>query len=162
MINAALQQLCPGAEYILYGNSYVDLIWQDNIQTKPTEAEINTVLFSFPLNNAKEIALTRIKTSYQNIITADIAYMGTTFQADKESQILLDGAVGKYTRQGSVPVGFWWKDASNNHISMSLAQLQGLADAIGDRIWNNFQILDARKTTIRTATTISQVEAIVW
>lgn len=109
---------------------------------------------------AEQLAI--METAYQAAITAPITYIATTFQADPESCILLDQALAIYTRQGAVPTGFWWKDVANNHVAMTLTQLQGLGDAIAARLWVNFQILDARKASIRSATTSQQVGAIVW
>ena len=36
----ALQSLTPGAEWVLRGNEYSGLEWLDQVQTKPTEAEV--------------------------------------------------------------------------------------------------------------------------
>lgn len=38
----ALQDLRPGAEWTLYGNTYEGLIWLDKIQPKPTKLEFDT------------------------------------------------------------------------------------------------------------------------
>ena len=37
----ALQSLCPGVEWVLRGNEYSGLEWLDQVQTQPTEAEVN-------------------------------------------------------------------------------------------------------------------------
>lgn len=39
-IVAALHSLRPGAEWNLRGNTYAGLEWLDQVQTKPTAAEI--------------------------------------------------------------------------------------------------------------------------
>ncbi|MFA6903329.1 MAG: DUF4376 domain-containing protein [Gallionellaceae bacterium] len=109
---------------------------------------------------ATRIAL--MEAEYQAAITAPVVYMSTTFQADRDSQILLDQAISIYTRQGMTPAGFWWKDAANVHVAMTLAQLQGFGDAIASRVWSSFQTLDARKAAIRAATTVAQVQGVVW
>jgi len=114
------------------------------------------------LAQARVEQLALMEMAYTLVITAPIVYMAATFQADLNSQDLLDKAIGKYTRQGAVPTGFWWKDLTNNHVAMTLAQLQGLGDVIGDRLWPAFQNLDARKAAIRSATTVQQVQGVVW
>lgn len=40
MIAKALTTLCPGAQWVLRGDTYEGLEWLDTEQTKPTEAEI--------------------------------------------------------------------------------------------------------------------------
>lgn len=39
-IAAALQGLCPGAQWALSGATYADIVWLDTSQTQPTEAAI--------------------------------------------------------------------------------------------------------------------------
>jgi hypothetical protein len=41
MIEKAIEQLRPNSLWVLTGNSYEQLEWLDQSQTKPTEAEIN-------------------------------------------------------------------------------------------------------------------------
>lgn len=41
-ITQALENLRPGAEWILRGNNYAGLTWTDTVQTKPTLSEIAT------------------------------------------------------------------------------------------------------------------------
>jgi hypothetical protein len=40
----ALQILRPGAQWVLRGDTVEDLEWNDNIQTKPTQEEIDAQL----------------------------------------------------------------------------------------------------------------------
>jgi hypothetical protein len=42
MIGKAIVNLRPNAKWYLEGDLYAGLEWRDEIQTKPTEAEINT------------------------------------------------------------------------------------------------------------------------
>jgi len=41
MIAQALQSLRPGAQWVLRGDTYEGLEWLDEVQTQPTEAEVN-------------------------------------------------------------------------------------------------------------------------
>jgi hypothetical protein len=41
-ISKAIQSLRPNSEWVLKGNEYTGLEWLDDVQTKPTEEEINT------------------------------------------------------------------------------------------------------------------------
>ena len=58
-ITHALQALKPGAQWILNGEDYSGLEWQDSGQTKPTETEINSKISS--LDNAEAMRLLRIE-----------------------------------------------------------------------------------------------------
>jgi hypothetical protein len=40
-INEALNSLRPGAEWTLDGSTYAGIVWLDQVQTKPTEQEVN-------------------------------------------------------------------------------------------------------------------------
>ena len=89
---------------------------------------------------------------------ADVAYMNTTFQADKRSQDLIVAALSA----GSVPAGFYWKDTANNNVAMTYADLQGLATALLARAQANFDKLQTHKATIATLTARADIEAVVW
>ena len=54
---AALQILKPGAQWTLYGSEYSGLEWFDEIQTKPTEEELNAKVAE--LNAAEPFNLLR-------------------------------------------------------------------------------------------------------
>ena len=56
-IPSALQELKPGAEWVLRGNDYSGLEWIDSSQTKPTETEINNKIAS--LDSAEAMKLLR-------------------------------------------------------------------------------------------------------
>ena len=56
-IASALQELKPGAEWVLRGNDYSGLEWLDSSQTKPTETEVNSKISE--LDNAEPMRLLR-------------------------------------------------------------------------------------------------------
>lgn len=58
-IASALQELKPGAEWVLRGNEYSGLEWIDSSQTKPTETEINNKIAA--LDSAEAMRLLRIE-----------------------------------------------------------------------------------------------------
>ena len=70
--------------------------------------------------------LNELKIAYENANQLNIDYMGTQFQADKESQELIAVALSA----GSVPDGFYWLDLYNSKVAMTFAELQGLSTAI--------------------------------
>ena len=58
-ITHALQELKPGAEWVLRGNEYSGLEWIDSSQTKPTETEINNKIAA--LDSAEAMRLLRVE-----------------------------------------------------------------------------------------------------
>ena len=58
-ITSALIVLKPGAQWILNGSDYSGLEWQDSIQSKPTETEINSKISE--LDAAEPMRLLRIE-----------------------------------------------------------------------------------------------------
>ena len=58
-IPTALQELKPGAEWVLRGGDYSNLEWLDSEQTKPTETEVNSKIAE--LDNTEPMRLLRIE-----------------------------------------------------------------------------------------------------
>ena len=58
-IASALQELKPGAEWVLRGNNYSDLEWLDSSQTKPTETEVTNKIAA--LDAAEAMKLLRVE-----------------------------------------------------------------------------------------------------
>jgi len=98
--------------------------------------------------------------AYYNAIQIPVAYMGTTFQSDIASQDTLNKVL--VGLNGTTPVGFYWVDAVNAKISMTNAQLQGLAGVMLAQGWTAFQRLQTRKDALKIATTLAQIQAVVW
>ena len=59
-IASALQELKPGAEWVLRGNNYSDLEWLDSGQTKPTETEVTNKNLTFSSGITKYMGLGKI------------------------------------------------------------------------------------------------------
>jgi hypothetical protein len=53
MLLQAINSLRPGAEWSLNGSNYDDIVWHDNVQTKPSKSEI-------------EAEITRLENEYTN------------------------------------------------------------------------------------------------
>lgn len=110
------------------------------------------------LQQAKSAKLSEITADYVAATTADIAYMSTMFQTnpasiDTMAQVLSGSALG-------LPPDFYWVDATNEQVPMTLAQLQGLSAAIIERNWEAFKVLQDKKTMLTAAVTIEDVNAI--
>jgi len=99
-----------------------------------------------------------IKTSYNLANEVDIAYMGTIFQADKDSQDL----IARNLSIGSVPNGFYWKDKNNNKVAMTYVELQGLGSVIQTRSMGNYGKLSTLKAQTKVAKKQADLDVIVW
>lgn len=116
----------------------------------PTSAQL--------LATAKSAQIAILASAYNTAIQQSVSYMSTTFQADSASQQTLTRCLVA----GSVPTGFYWLDANNVQVSMTFAQLQGLASAMLVQGQTAFTRLQTRKASVNSATTDSAVQAVVW
>ena len=112
------------------------------------------------LADAQAQQLTLMDSSYASAVTAPIAYMTTTFQADQASQDLIASVLT--AAGGALPEGFAWYDVNNAPVTMTFADLQGLAASILGRGQPLFIHKQTQKAAIRAATTVVAVQAIVW
>jgi len=120
----------------------------------PTAAEL--------LAQAQAAQKADLEASYGSAISQNVSYLGTMFQADPASQDTLNKVLTALTPSGSTPTGFYWVDAFNNLVPMTLSQLQGLAAAMMAQGWTAFQHLQTLKAQVAAATTVAAVQAIVW
>jgi Domain of unknown function (DUF4376) len=118
-----------------------------------------------PAPTLADIKLQQIATltaAYITAIQQPVAYMSTTFNADIDSQNKAVQVLAAMTPAGSTPSGFFWVDADNNQVPMSLANVQGLAQAMMAQGWQAFQHLQDKKQAVNTASTIGEVQAVTW
>lgn len=118
------------------------------------------------LSEAQSIQLSVIEVAYSTAIYQPIAYMGTTFQADKASQSLMTqtivGLQSVIAVGGTVPANFSWWDINNIAVPMTLLQLQGLY-ATGVGLVNTaFAHKQTQKAAIRAASTVTAVQEVIW
>lgn len=108
-----------------------------------------------------------IDAAYANAVQQNVTYKtvaGTTetFEADTASQTLVMQATQGYAIAGATPAGFYWVAADNAQVPFTLADLQGLYQAILAQGWTAFQKRQTLKAQIDAATTVEAVQAIVW
>ena len=118
----------------------------------------NTAEPEFTLAELQIQKVQEIKTQYELNNELDIAYLNTTFQADKASQDLIVSVLSA----GSVPTGFFWLDKANNQVAMTYAELQGLSGAILTRNQTNFIKFQGLKSQVKLAKTQADLDLIVW
>ena len=112
------------------------------------------------LADAQSAQLALMDSSYTTAVTAPIAYMATTFQADQASQDLIASVLT--AAGGALPAGFAWYDVNNAPVTMTFAELQGLAVSILGRGQPLFVHKQTQKAAIRAAISVTQVQSIVW
>jgi hypothetical protein len=127
----------------------------------PTAAQWTEIKAEVVRLKDESVRRTQIKTltaAYTAAIQLPVAYMSTTFQTDTASQDVLT----KCLVAGSVPAGFYWLDATNAQVAMTFTELQGLAGTILAQGQVAFDKLQTKKTAVRDATTVADIEAVVW
>lgn len=83
-IATAIQEVRPGAEWVLNGDRYAGLTWIDKVQTKPTSSEIDTAMVACQSRETQEkLARDQAKLDLNNTsktdterINALIKYLG--------------------------------------------------------------------------------------
>lgn len=119
-----------------------------------TTAEIAAIEFILIV----KLQIATLEAAYIAAIQLPVAYMGSTFQADLDSQNVLT----KCLVAGAVPAGFYWLDATNVQVPMTFVQLQGLAGVMLAQGQAAFAKLQGLKTAARDATTAATVQAVIW
>ncbi|AOK33973.1 hypothetical protein WL90_06720 [Burkholderia cenocepacia] len=119
------------------------------------------------LAQTQEAQLALISASYAAAILEPVSFKTAggvikTFQADPGSQTVLMQTTQGYSIAGGVPEGFYWVAADNAHVPFTLADLEGLYQAMLARGWAAFQRKQTLKEQINAATTVADVQAVTW
>ncbi len=142
---------------VMSGSGYV--LFDSKIRVKQSDVDTaiseQSVLYMKELQDNK---LSELEIAYNNANFLDIAYMKTTFQANKKSQDLITGILAG----GAVPSNFTWRDKLNVDVSMTFAEFQGLSQDIvarGQVNWTKFQDLKAK---VKLAKKQADLDLVVW
>jgi hypothetical protein len=123
------------------------------------DGEFGTIeLYVKPLALAQSEQTAIIEAVYQSANTAPITFQGWTFQTDAESVALMAQVASALPSGASIT----WYDMSNTGVMLSdtsFAELRGAILMRGQPLFAKKQQL---KQQIRIASTITQVEAVVW
>lgn len=169
-IVAAMQSLYPnlqvGIDFTTNNNNGVGslALWNNANGTQPTTEQLQAVLDAIQIVGYKTVQTATIANSF-NVATyqTPIAYMGTTFWTDSNTQFMLMGAMAGFLAAGSaVPSGFQWWDSTGHAVGMTFAQFSGLYQATLAMFNTNFVKQKTLLAEIQAATTIAAVRAIVW
>ena len=143
--------------HVLDSSEFESLLPAGCVEITQAEADaISNPPLTLAQAQAAQIAL--IEASYKVVIQADIDYLGTTFNADNSTQLL----IVKVLSAGQVPDGFFWQDITNTQILMTYEQVQGFSAAILVRGQLAFVKLQELKTAIRAAFDVASVALIAW
>lgn len=121
----------------------------------------------FTLAQAQTLQLAALEAAYDSASSTAIGYttkggVTATFQADTVSQSLVQTSLAGYSAAAAVPTGFYWVAADNTQVAFTYADLQGLAATMIAQGWTAFQKLQTLKASVRAATTVAAVQAVVW
>lgn len=111
-----------------------------------------------PLAQAKDEQIALIEAAYKAANEAPIVYGANAFQADAGSVALMAQVASAIPSVS----GVGWYDITNTQVLLTNAQFAELRLAILMRGQPLFAQKQARKESIRNATTVAQVEAVVW
>lgn len=96
----------------------------------------------------------------QNITLTTAGGVTKAFQADRAAIDNLQAMLAAFPT--TVPAGFYWVASDNTRVPFTLADMKALAAAMGNQGWSAFQRLQDRKAAVLAATTVAQVQAVVW
>jgi len=109
----------------------------------------------------KSDKLTQIKTDYQTALDAGVAYSGALFQSDAKSIATLSETLTAIANGWALPTGFSWIDAANASHPANTAFLKGLSTSFANHKSALFARLQAAKTAIKSAKTVTAVSKVV-
>jgi Domain of unknown function (DUF4376) len=143
-------------------------IWNTStLGAQPTSDQLQEAYLSWQLQQAKEAQNQTLYNAYQSAIQDDVSYttvagISKTYQADFVSQDALVKAMLGYKIMGQVPANSYWVSADNTQVQFSLDDFQGLYLAMLANGKAAFDHLQMKKALVKSATTASQILAIVW
>ena len=119
------------------------------------------------LAQAQATQVARLRGGYANANAANISFTNAagvtdTYQGDPTSVADLNNCLSAFRAAAAVPSGFYWRSATNNNNAFTYADLVNLAAALANRGFANFAQLQTLKANVMAATTVSDVQAVVW
>ena len=152
-------EICSAEDILMFINNQGRIYFGQMAQgdRAATQSEID----DYNLNQARATQLDLINKGFNNQAYGLVAFKGTTFQADEESRARLLSTLAAWTVT-TLPAGFFWTDSSNNPVPMTYAELQNLLATGAGQFFSAFQHLQIQKAAVNNATTIAQIQAVVW
>lgn len=165
---AAIKYIVPDAlEFSGYtittdaaGNATI-ATWDASLGTEPTATQLTSALSAVQLAQAQSAQINLLVTAYEGNGYAPISYMSTTFPCGPSTLLLLSCTLVQAATPQGLPSGFQWFDNTGTGVQMTLADLQGLGNAIFAQTYAAYGKLGLIKQ-VESATTVQEVQAVVW
>lgn len=169
LLQQVMTALFPGAVYQSDWTMAVDSAgnatirtWNNALGAQPTTAELTAQLTALLLGQAKLAQAATLQAAFAAAVASPVTYMSASFANDPAHQQLLSRATQAFTLANAVPSGFFVPDVNSVPVTMTLAQLQGLVQAIATQEWAAFTKWITLQKAVATATTVAAVQAVVW
>jgi len=137
----------------------------------PLNVPTTLVPYSIPasvlLAAAQMAQITSLSQAYATACLAPVSYTSKgnitkTYQADQNSIDNLTWMLLTFSSAQTTPSGFYWIALDNTQVPFTFADLQGLAAALGTQGASAFAQFQLLKAQVKAATTVADVQAIVW
>ena len=131
-------------------------------KTELTAAQAQALQYPAPtLPQVQASQIASLYQSYTSAIQTPVSYTSKggitkTYQADAGSQSTLAKELAVYSISGATPAGYYWAAADNTQVPFTLADLQGLTQAMGAQGWAEFQHLQTQKTAVNDIANLPQ------
>jgi hypothetical protein len=133
--------------------------------TTTLNAPIPSEAIRLTLAEQKTLKNTQINNWRAQANQSTFTHSGKTIACDALSRSDIDAVAGAIALNGSFPAGFpnAWKATDNSYLSLpDIAAFKAMYDSMTLQGTINFSHSQALKTTLASATTIDQVNSIVW
>ena len=109
-----------------------------------------------PQKKAEKIA--ELNAAYNVAIHADILHNSKTFAADEDRLNL----ISRFSSLNAVPTGMYFEAIDGEQVPMTLTQLRALGSAMAARGLAEHQNLTTKKSVVNAATTISEIDSVIY
>lgn len=136
--------------------------WLVSGTAEPTVDALNAELAALLLSQAQAAQITVLQAAYNASGYAPVSYMGASFPSDPNTLLLLSCTLVQSSTPQGLPTGFQWFSATGTGVQMTLAELQGLGNAIFAQVYAAYVKLQGLIAQVETAMSIANVQAVVW
>lgn len=148
----------------------LDAIWKGGADMESMRAAVLAVREQYleptddPLDQAKRIRIGQIKRWRNSVEYSTFKWNGSTFDADMASQGRIQGAfqLANLALATNAEFSINWTLADNTELTMSAMDVVGMGRALAQHIITAHTIARSLKAAVGAATTLDEVEAVVW
>ncbi len=162
---------------VVYGQNYtagvdstgaatIDL-WQNALGAQPDTTALTAALAAAQLAAAKTAQEQTLTTAYDSARYASTVALTSgsttlTFPTDQATQLNIMGYVATFAKMATPPASVILADASGTVQSLTPSQVQTLAEDIMTQSQTDYSQLKTLLAQVDAATTVADVQAIVW